>query len=325
MAEQDTNIPQELTAPKITESSSTEQKKQLQIEASVPQMQRKIIASKFKNELHIVDSEGKPLAESKLEPSNVLGAGDTALVLFGTSHEHGPVALKAFFSQSTGVAHRFDDVISDETAEASAINHPNIMKSFGHGEIRITQTTIVHVLISEVIPYTLSDLATSENNTISIESTLNMVRQMVAAMEYLDTEKHLIVTDLTPDNLGQREDGSWVLMDKGLLASPGTNREVGIDLLFTAPEIQSKKENLERSNAATPQSEVFSLALITWNGLTGKDIDENWRIYPSKSITQEKLSKDIYQVLQKAISEDPKDRYSTPTEFAKALMAAAKA
>ena len=72
---------------------------------------------------------------------------------------------------------------------------------------------------------------------------------------------------------------------------------------------KGEAEETKRNQVASLQNEVFSLGLIVWENLSGKRINPDSRIFsPSEIITQEKLSDLVFQVLQKAVVEDPEKR-----------------
>lgn len=128
--------------------------------------------------------------------------------------------------------------------------------------------------------------------------------------------------DLSPENLRQRTDGTWAIVDVGHLSLPNIadHQNTIFDERYTAPEIKYTSE-VDKNKSASPESEVYSLSLVVWKSLSGVDNDP-----VDQSITFKKsdeYSPQIIEVLMRGASRNPKDRYPNPTAFAEALKVAA--
>ena len=173
-----------------------------------------------------------------------------------------------------------------------------------------------------------------DNPKPDFDQVRELVDGMISAVRVLQRDK-MVHRDLKPENFIINRDGHIILIDLGTVQISGIKEieqpnfeEIPVgDIGYIAPEYLIH-------NAATPLSDLFSIACIAYEMLTGqlpfKVIKTN-RYYPNsynswdyKSLKKLDLKrKDIPgwvdNVLKKALSARPENRYQAMSEFQKDL------
>jgi serine/threonine protein kinase len=225
-----------------------------------------------------------------------------------------------------------------EASLGMRLAHPNICHIIRLGE---TPDGLVYV----VMPYVEGEVLSDRNNrlgTIPLEDVVRYVRDIAAGL-HVAHELKIVHRDLKPENLmicpvpggGERA----VVMDFGLAKERRADAELqkltATGIILGTPEFMSPEQL--RGRPLDPRTDVYSLALMTYEMLTGK--------LPFSGRTQQEMMiarlrndpmplreaapklaglEAVERVLQKAMQRDPGDRYQTAPEFANALTAAAK-
>lgn len=315
---------QEIVTTPIEPKTATEASFGEALKESFPQQIRILIENKLKNQLQIVDQDNKPIVESSLNKENFLGRGLRGLVLQGKSETYGQVALKLFTNNQSVNGPESQKAFADEEYILNGLDHPNIAKFFGVGKIKLTERSEVQVILRELAPYTLKDIL-KKHGILGVGEVVQMAYQIADALEYLNKQKKALMTDLTPENLSKRDDDTFLLVDTGDMVTKKTliTDRVGVDDKYTAPEILLAPEK-DRANTVSLQSEVYSLGLVAYFCLTGKEPNPmDTFLGTPANVSQRYLSDDIFAVIKKATSTKPIDRFQTPSEFAEALKTAA--
>jgi serine/threonine protein kinase len=214
--------------------------------------------------------------------------------------------------------------------------HPNICHIIRLGE---TADGLVYVVMPYVQGELLSD-RTGREGQLPLALTVSLVRDIAAGLQ-LAHEQGIVHRDLKPENVMvcRRADGSEyaVVMDFGLAKERRAGAELqkltGTGIILGTPEFMSPEQL--RGRPLDGRSDVYSLALITCEMLTGK--------LPFLGSTQQEIMMarlrggpvpmrelrpdlDIPQAVQavidRALHRSPDDRYTSAPAFAAALAAA---
>ena len=208
--------------------------------------------------------------------------------------------------------------------------HPNICHIIRLGE---TVDGLVYVVMPYVEGELLSD-RTGRTGEIPLPLTVSLVRDIAAGLQVAH-EQGIVHRDLKPENVMvcRRQDGSEyaVVMDFGLGAE--LQKLTGTGIILGTPEFMSPEQL--RGRQLDGRSDVYSLALITCEMLTGK--------LPFLGTTQQEIMmarlrgapvplrelrpelefpEAVQGVIDKALHRSPDDRYGSAPEFAAALAAA---
>ena len=224
-----------------------------------------------------------------------------------------------------------------EASLGMRLAHPNVCHIIRLGE---TPDGLVYV----VMPYVEGEVLSDRNNrlgTIPIADVVHYVRDIAAGL-HVAHELKIVHRDLKPENVmicaGPSGTERAVVMDFGLAKERRADAELqkltATGIILGTPEFMSPEQL--RGRPLDPRTDVYSLALMTYEMLTGK--------LPFSGRTQQemmiaRLRSDpvplrdaapslglaaVERVLQKAMQRDPGDRYQTAPEFATALAAASK-
>ena len=225
-----------------------------------------------------------------------------------------------------------------EASLGMRLAHPNVCHIIRLGE---TQDGLVYV----VMPYVEGEVLSDRNNrlgTIPLSDVVPFVRDIAAGLNVAH-ELKIVHRDLKPENVmicskssgGERA----VVMDFGLAKERRADAELqkltATGIILGTPEFMSPEQL--RGRPLDPRTDIYSLALMTYEMLTGK-LPFSGRTQQEMMIARLRsepmplrtaapglaLPEAVEKVLAKAMQRDPSDRYVTAPEFAHALSAAAK-
>jgi serine/threonine protein kinase len=224
-----------------------------------------------------------------------------------------------------------------EASLAGRLAHRNICHIIRLGE---TGTGMVYVVMPFVDGELLCD-RTHRLGHIPLRDVVIFVRDIAAGLQVAH-QLRIIHRDLKPENVmlcpepGGTERA--VVMDFGLAkdrrAGAEAEKLTATGIVLGTPEFMSPEQL--RGKPLDPRSDIYSLALMTFEMLTGK--------LPFEGRTQQELMlarlrsepiplrtmrpelgypSEVERVLLKGMAKDPKDRFSTAPDFAEALGRAA--
>jgi serine/threonine-protein kinase len=225
-----------------------------------------------------------------------------------------------------------------EASLGMRLEHPNICHIIRLGE---TETGLVYV----VMPFVEGEILSDRNQRIGhlpVDHTVALVRDIAEGLHFAH-QLRIVHRDLKPENImvTRHPDGTEVavVMDFGL----AKERRVGAEIqkltstgtILGTPEFMSPEQL--RGKPLDPRTDVYSLALMTYEMLTGKlpfigRTQQETMIarlrsdpIPLRQMKPElNLPESIEKVIAKALSRDPDGRYTTAIEFASALESAQK-
>lgn len=226
-----------------------------------------------------------------------------------------------------------------EAAVGMRLEHPNVCHIVRLGE---TEEGLVYVVMPYVEGEILSD-RTHRTGVVNLHDTVAWVRDIAAGLQVAH-EMAIVHRDLKPENIMicRRDDGTEyaVVMDFGLAKERKSGAELekltATGIVLGTPEFMSPEQL--RGRQLDPRSDIYSLALMTYEMLSGKlpfegRTQQEMMISRLRSdptpIRQKRpdllLPEAVEQVLAKAMAREPEQRYQSAPEFAEALAAAASA
>jgi len=220
--------------------------------------------------------------EGTLDPTQVLGANSVVgqyrieqqigSGTFGVVYRardltlHRAVALKIFRPGPSGASRR----MLDEARAAAALNHPNVCTLFS-----VDDTDGISMIVMEHVEgQSLKRLL--EAGRLSQEEAKNITRQIALGMANAHAHK-IVHGDLKPANIMITTDSLAKIMDFGLAhrepfssptAETGSWETADPSGLSGTPEYMSPEQ--ARSEPVSWQSDVFALALVLYEMLTGQ-------------------------------------------------------
>jgi serine/threonine protein kinase len=280
----------------------------------------------------------------RFDDEHFLGHGDAFVVARAVTSEGREVAVKF-------IRYGLPPTVTEETAGRLLAQEAEILESagnagiagvaefYGLAKLKLTKSTEVPALVREYFPESVTDLLGDKE--IGMDEVVDVAEQVAKALDGLRERCGVLITDIGPDNIFRREDGSLVLGDLNMpvigeyveseegrkwVGSADDTIEVGQTeplVEFTAPEMRQKmgmsKEELV--GAVGSRTQVYSLAKVAYRMLGGESPDGYGVItnteVPIQSVGG--ISEEVMVVLKRATSEKPEERYSTPGDFAKVL------
>ncbi|MBA3340708.1 MAG: protein kinase [Gemmatimonadaceae bacterium] len=254
-----------------------------------------------------------------------LGRGGMATVYLAHDLKHDrEVALKVLhpeLSSSLG-----PDRFLREIKVAARLNHPHILPLHDSGE--------ADGLLYYVMPYVEGESLRSRlnrDNKLPLDEALYLARGVAGALDYAHRQR-VVHRDVKPENIMLHE-GEAMVMDFGIakavsVASGDTLTQMGMMVgtpAYVSPEQAAGESEIDG------RSDQYSLACMLYEILSGKKAftGSTTQAVLSKRFTEPPPSlrkiepgipDEIEEAVTKALSPDPRARYTTSGEFAKALV-----
>jgi serine/threonine protein kinase len=284
-----------------------------------------------------VNLSGQTL-EGRYKIVKKVGEGGMSFVYLATdvatNHRYAIKVLSSALSQDETAMAR----LKREASLGMRLEHPNICHIIRLGE---TEEGLVYV----VMPFVEGEILSDRNQRLGVlpvEMTVNLVRDIAEGLHFAH-QLRIVHRDLKPENImvTKNSDASEraVVMDFGL----AKERRVGAEIqkltstgtILGTPEFMSPEQL--RGKPLDPRTDVYSLALMTYEMLTSKlpfvgRTQQETMIarlrsdpIPLRQMKPElNLPEGLEKAISKALSRDPDGRFPTTLEFAAALENAMK-
>ncbi|MGX6962706.1 Stk1 family PASTA domain-containing Ser/Thr kinase [Vagococcus xieshaowenii] len=224
------------------------------------------------------------------------------------------------------------DFLDDETAirrfrrealAASELVHPNIVGIYDVGEEDNRQ-----YLIMEYVKGTDLKKYIKENHPLSKERVIAIMQQVLSAIG-LAHEHRIIHRDLKPQNILMDEAGNVKIADFGIAIALSETSLTQTNTLLGSVHYLSPEQ--ARGSMATRQSDIYALGIILYELLVGKVPFEGESAVsialkhfqsdmPSVREQLPDVPQSLENVILKATTKEPSDRYVSADEMAKDLM-----
>ncbi len=211
-----------------------------------------------------------------------------------------------------------------EARAIARLNHPNIVGVYQFGEIEGLYYMAMVLIEGRNLSQIMKEQAAS-GHLLPRQQVVRIIRDIAAALDFAHASG-VIHRDVKPSNIMITADGQAILTDFGLAlsASEGT-----IGNTFGSAHYMSPEQALS-SAAVVPQSDLYSLGVVTYQLLTGrvpfddpspmsvalKHINE---APPSPRRYNPALTSEVERVLLRALEKKPQDRFPTGEAMASAL------
>jgi serine/threonine protein kinase len=285
---------------------------------------------------------------------NELGQGGMGVVYAAYDNDlRRTVALKTIkFAQASGPGEeqqvrRF----IREARVAARLSHPNIMPVHDLG---LWNGRVPYILMPVVGPDSLAALLHQIDHTNApdqLERLVDIFLKVCEAVDYVHQQK-VIHRDLKPSNILIGDYGEVRLVDWGLASIEGAEENEGApktntpddggeedwqtatgDLLGT-PQYMSPEQANKRFEVVGVESDIFSLGGILFHILTGRPPNEGNSLVetlrraksgerkPTYSMRQWPIPRSLALICDKALANEPRNRFKTVRELAVAVRAA---
>lgn len=218
----------------------------------------------------------------------------------------------------------FRERFTHEARRAASVVHSNVVTVFDEGQ----DGADAYMVMEYVRGRTLRDLI-SERGPLPPHEAARLVAQVAGALDAAHAAGVLHL-DVKPANVIVNEAGVAKLTDFGVATA--AHGEAERELVGTARYVAP--ERIEGA-APTARSDVYGLGLVAYELLAGRpafqgvDTDDLLRLRlegaaPSLRAARIGISAEIDRVIAKALERDPRDRYASAGQLAKAFSAAAE-
>lgn len=235
---------------------------------------------------------------------------DVALKIIDVSHADDPNAFRQRFAQ--------------EAKLVASLEHIHILPVYDYGILDDRAFLAMRYLRGGSIQELLYD------GGLPIEHAADLFKQFASGLTYAH-RKGVIHRDLKPSNVMLDDAGNAYLTDFGLAKIAGDSLEITRDKNIVGTPSYMSPEQL-RGEKLTPRSDIYSLGVVLFRILTCQlpyeststevvsiiyQILEKDPVRPS--LVRSDIPQSVEQVILKALSKKPQDRYDTPDAMAKAL------
>jgi serine/threonine-protein kinase len=255
----------------------------------------------------------------------LLGEGGMAIVYKAYDNRlERDVAIKVIRTDLFGsaVLERMLKRFEREAKALAKLSHPHIIKIIDFGE-----HAGAPYFVMEYMPG--GTLKQSLGKPMPWQEVVKILLPLLGALEYAH-DHNIIHRDIKPANILMTEKGQPMLTDFGIakvLETEETATMTGTGVGVGTPEYMAPEQWMGQSTA---QSDIYSLGVVMYEMLTGRkpytsDTPAGVLVKqaketlprPGKFVTD--LPQRVENILIKALAKNPKDRYQTMTEFARAL------
>ncbi|HYQ29961.1 MAG TPA: serine/threonine-protein kinase [Polyangiaceae bacterium] len=223
-----------------------------------------------------------------------------------------------------------------EARAMSQLTHPNTVKVFVYGELEEDGSLYI---VMEMLEGKNLNQAVRKDGPIPVERAIPILIQVCGALQEAH-ELGIVHRDLKPENIFLSKQGGIAdypkVLDFGLAKvterqmQPGSIILTQEGMVFGTPEFMSPEQ--AQGKTLDARSDIYSLAVILYEVLTGKlpfsakspmeyiqkHVTE--AIIPlSERVPERRFPKELDEVLSRALSKKPEQRYQTAAEFAEAL------
>ncbi len=265
--------------------------------------------------------------EGKYRIVREVGRGGMATVYLAEDLRHGrDVAVKVLHPDLSSALG--SDRFLREIRLAARLNHPHILPLFDSGEAG----GFLYYVMPFVVGESLRDFLNREGR-ISIDQTCTIARSIGNALDYAHRNK-IVHRDIKPENIMINE-GEAMVMDFGIAkaltaASADTLTQIGMVVgtpAYVSPEQAAGELDIDG------RSDQYSLGCVVFEMLSGErpfsgptaQAVLNKRFSeptPSLRKKMKEVADETESAVSKAMAQDPAQRFTTSSEFAKALVPA---
>ena len=228
------------------------------------------------------------------------------------------VAVKVLGSR-TGWARQ---ALAREAEATSSLTHPNILRVFDFFEAGDSAVIVVEFIEGR----SLADIL-REGKPLNQDYVITIAAHVGSALAYAH-RRRVIHRDVKPSNILISTSGRVVLTDFGLAIASGEDTLTSSGTVLGTPRYMSPEQAMGRP--LDGRSDIYALAIVVYEALCGQpwfegagpvEVIERLVTAPVEPIRQRnpKVSAAVEQVLAKALSKEPADRYQTADQFVHAL------
>jgi serine/threonine protein kinase len=214
-----------------------------------------------------------------------------------------------------------------EAKMMAKLEHPNIVPVYAVGRHDDRPFIVMKMLEGQTLSQLLRD-----KGALSVDETLAMAKQVAAGLQFIH-EKGFVHRDIKASNIFIAPDGHATILDFGILRSrEGQDNLTRTGMVMGTPQYMSPEQALG-VRGVDHRSDLYALAVLAYECLTGTlpfDGDNELSIIqmqahmPPPDLLQRApwVPKPLADVVVRALSKRPEDRYPSANELFQALATA---
>lgn len=193
-----------------------------------------------------------------------IGAGAMAVVYLADEvGESRPVAVKVLAAQPGDSRHQLGVRFEREFRSCSRLNHPNIIRLFGNGELPSGERWIA----MEYLPHPSLDVVLDREGCLAPSRVLSIVEQAASALGHCH-ERGVIHRDVKPDNMVLAEGDRVILVDFGLVRDANVTALTATGMMIGTPYYMSPETIV--GEGVDGRADLFGLAVVAFEALTAR-------------------------------------------------------
>ncbi|HEY4955086.1 MAG TPA: serine/threonine-protein kinase, partial [Gemmatimonadaceae bacterium] len=267
----------------------------------------------------------KAALKDRYDVERELGQGGMATVFLARDIKHGrEVAIKVLhedLAMALGA-----DRFRREIQIATSLSHPHILALYDSGE---ADGSLYYVM-----PYVTGESLRARidrEKILPIEDALRITQEVASALDFAH-RKNIVHRDIKPENILLAE-GHAIVADFGIaralnsMSNAASLTQTGMSLgtpTYMSPEQAFAEKDIDG------RSDEYSLACVLYEMLTGQPpftgpnaqsimARHSMAAVPSMQIVRNTIPDEVEDLVQKALSKSPADRFATLGEFAEEL------
>jgi tRNA A-37 threonylcarbamoyl transferase component Bud32 len=267
---------------------------------------------------------GRQLGDYRLK--RLIAAGGMARIYQGVDVRLGrAAAIKVLTQDKLEADQSLSERFQREARAVAVLDHENIIPIYQYGE----QDGLYFLAMKLIHGGDLADEMRALQNQQKLmepRKLLDIMTQVAAALDHAH-EAGIVHRDVKPSNILIDRTGRAILTDFGLVLRQQIDKTMGT--AFGTPRYISPEQALA-SERAVPQSDLYSLAVIIYEAVTGSMVfkaDTAMQVAlshiseppPPPSTINPNIPRAVERELLKALAKNPEERHRTVSEFIDAL------
>ncbi len=276
---------------------------------------------------------GKQLGNGRYTLVKVLATGGMARIYEAVDHRlEITIAIKVLLANTSGSESEDDTLTERFKREAQAIGrlqetikHPNIITVYSYDQEDGLHYIAMSLVRGKDLAQVLGRMR-REGSKMLLPRIIHIIEQVASALDAAH-QAGIIHRDIKPSNILVDQNDHVTLTDFGLLLRPSTDSTFGT--AFGTPRYISPEQAIA-SSQVTPQSDIYSLAIILYEMLTGRtpfNGDTPMEIAlahihdepPSLQEFNPSIPDAVEAEVLRALSKDPKLRHVSARQFVGAI------
>jgi len=238
------------------------------------------------------------------------------------------IALKVLlpaYAQNREFVQRFQR----EAQAAAKLKHRNIIQIYDAGQIEGYHFIAMEYIQDGSLQQRMAELS-RRRKRMDLATALSIAKQIADALDY--AHRHGIIhRDVKPSNILLAEGGRAILTDLGIAKAVAGTRLTKTMMAVGTPQYMSPEQG--KGEKIDQRTDIYSLGVVLYEMLAGRapfQADTPWALVhqhvyetppPLESFNPD-VPEPVKRIVHKAMAKDPRDRYRSAGEMARAIEAA---